>query len=47
MQILIHPNVDTILDMRTSDNTILEFNSKFVALADKFVDDLLDRGFSG
>ena len=27
-------------------NTILEFNSKFVELADKFVDDLLDRGFS-
>ena len=26
MQILIHPNADTILDMRTSDNTILEFN---------------------
>ena len=28
-------------------NTILDFNSKFVALADKFIDDLLDRGFSG
>lgn len=28
-------------------NTIVEFNDKFVELADKFVDDLLNGGFSG